>query len=63
MDAPVKIRDYPSPVWTAAEEGLCSRCAMKCKRYGAGGNPLCRDCFAEVAAKWAPSVRQLGYNA
>ena len=58
-----QLRDYPSPTWTEAERGSCSRCSAKCRRYGHGANPLCRDCFAEVAAKQGASVRQRGYSA
>ncbi|MFF9483045.1 hypothetical protein [Streptomyces sp. NPDC014733] len=28
--------------------GRCARCQNPCQRYGAGGNPLCQDCLAEV---------------
>ncbi|MGP4089123.1 hypothetical protein [Streptomyces sp. KR55] len=58
-----ELGDYPSPVWTEAEAGSCSLCHEKCKRYGSNANPLCRDCFAKVAAKWGPGVKQKGYNA
>ncbi|MER6976235.1 hypothetical protein [Streptomyces carpinensis] len=61
--AVVELGSYPYPVWGSAEEGLCARCSEKCKRYGEGANPLCRDCFAVVAAKWGPGVRQKGFNA
>jgi hypothetical protein len=57
------LRDYPSPVWDSSEEGRCCMCHAKCKRYGIGANPLCRDCFATTAAKWGAGVRQKGYNA
>lgn len=57
------LRDYPMPVWGPSEEGLCANCSAKCKRYGSGANPLCRDCFVKRAAKWGPGVRQKGYNA
>lgn len=30
--------------------GSCARCYQPCHRYGYGGNPLCRACFAEVDA-------------
>ncbi|MGW1507302.1 hypothetical protein ACWCQW_54730 [Streptomyces mirabilis] len=61
--AEIPLRDYPMPVWDSSEEGQCCNCHAKCKRYGTGANPLCRDCFVLVAAKWAPGVRQKGYNA
>ncbi|WP_328349165.1 hypothetical protein OG800_48840 [Streptomyces sp. NBC_00445] len=54
---------YPSAVWDSSEEGLCCKCYAKCKRYGSGANPLCRSCFVEAAAKWAPGGRQQEYNA
>ncbi len=65
MGAPdgIDLGSYPSPVWGPGEEGLCARCSEKCKRYGGGANPLCRNCFAVVAAKWGPSVRQRGVHA
>ncbi|CAM5476063.1 MULTISPECIES: hypothetical protein [Streptomyces] len=59
----IELSGYPAPIWTEAEAGSCSRCQAKCKRYGSGGNPLCRECFASVAAKWGPGVRQKSYNA
>ncbi|MEV6740457.1 hypothetical protein AB0N14_27305 [Streptomyces sp. NPDC051104] len=64
MSAPtgIELGNYPSPVCGGGEEGLCARCSEKCKRYGSGANPLCRDCFAVVAAKWGPNVRQQGVN-
>jgi hypothetical protein len=58
----VELRDYPAPTWTTDEAGSCARCSGPCKRYGAGGNPLCRDCFAEVVVAWGPGLRQKGYN-
>lgn len=30
--------------------GRCARCQQPCHRYGHGGNPLCRACFALVEA-------------
>lgn len=59
----VELGGYPLPVWTEGEAGSCTRCQAKCKRYGSGANPLCRACFAEVAAKWGHGVKQKGYNA
>jgi hypothetical protein len=59
----IELRGYPSPIWSEAEAGLCARCSAKCKRYGSDANPLCRDCFAKVVAKWGQGVRQKGYNA
>jgi len=59
----IELAGYPSPIWTEAEAGSCSQCSAKCKRYGSGANPLCRECFARVAAKRGPGVRQKGYNA
>ncbi|MFI2434612.1 hypothetical protein [Streptomyces sp. NPDC018693] len=54
---------YPALTWTSTDEGLCAGCSEKCKRYGSGANPLCRQCFAERAAMWGPGVRQKGFNA
>jgi ribosomal protein S14 len=63
MSAVAELRDYPAPAWDTDEAGRCARCSEPCKRYGHGGNPLCRRCFPEVAGKWGPGVRQKGYNA
>ncbi|MER6557857.1 hypothetical protein ABT300_08830 [Streptomyces sp. NPDC001027] len=57
------LKDYPMPVWDSSEEGLCSKCSAKCKRYGTGSNPLCRSCFVKVAAGWGGAARQKGYSA
>lgn len=59
----VQLGNYPSPVWDSSEEGQCCECYAKCKRYGTGANPLCRDCFVKRVAQWGPGVRQKGYNA
>jgi ribosomal protein S14 len=61
--AQVELKDYPAAVWSSEEAGRCARCSGPCKRYGSYANPLCRTCFAEVAAKWSPGLRQRGYNA
>ncbi|MFF5968301.1 hypothetical protein ACFY64_32170 [Streptomyces collinus] len=63
MSADVELRDYPAPAWNSDEGGRCARCSEPCKKYGSGGNPLCRECFAKVAAGWGPGLRQKGYNA
>ncbi|WP_158751611.1 hypothetical protein [Streptomyces bicolor] len=65
MAAPTETEssNYPALVWDSSEEGLCCECYAKCKRYGNGANPLCRDCFPKRAAQWGPGVRQKGYNA
>lgn len=59
----IELRDYPAPVWTGQDEGLCAVCSAKCKRYGDHANPLCRDCFTARARIWGPVVRQKGFNA
>ncbi|MFE7975744.1 hypothetical protein [Streptomyces shenzhenensis] len=46
-----------------AKPARCPRCSERRKRCGSDTNLLCRDCFAQVAAKWGPHVRQKGYNA
>ncbi|CAL9325775.1 hypothetical protein [Streptomyces sp. SudanB52_2052] len=43
--------------------GKCARCSEPCKKYGSKANPLCRNCFAAVAAERGPGVRQKGCNA
>lgn len=30
--APTPLQDYPMPVWDSSEEGLCSKCSVRCKR-------------------------------
>lgn len=58
----LELGNYPAAAWTSDEAGRCARCSEPCKKYGSGANPLCRACFAEVAASWS-GVRQKGFNA
>ncbi|GAA2621315.1 hypothetical protein [Streptomyces vastus] len=59
----IPLKDYPMGAWDSSEEGQCAKCHAKCKRYGTGDNPLCRDCFAKTAVTWGAAVREKGYNA
>ncbi len=63
MSTSVELLSYPATKWDTDEGGRCATCGDPCKKYGSGGNPLCRACFAAAAAAWGPGIRQKGYNA
>ena len=44
--------------WAPDQTGPCARCALPCRRYGVGGNPLCATCRPDMAREdgsWTPS--------